>query len=367
MCLVKFGIDGDALQKPLSGVGNYIFLLCKELEVLLPRAKFFIYTRRSREELQLPSERWTVRAESNGLAKKIPSFLWLKSRGKQLCKQDGLTHFWGGRSLHPGLGATVKTIVTIHDLNHLIVPETMQRSTLWSHRLWLERDVKSANVVMCNSHGTASRLKQLLGVSSHIVIRPGVAVDFVPLKAADQLFTDAALASLGIKQPYFLAVGTLEPRKNIAAVFKAFVALKETGEIPNYQLVLVGSRGWKNQVLEKELLDATAQGVIVAGFVPSELMPTLFGAAAALVCPSFYEGFGMPVLEARACGTPTVVTDIPELREAGGPFCLSVKQPNVGNLQQAMLAVTSMQRTNESDLHDTYSWNKGAQELIKLM
>ena len=75
----KFGIDGDALRKPLSGVGQYIFNLCCELDKLLPNTEFYIYTRLAKEAIAIPATRWQVRREANSFARKIPSFLWMKT------------------------------------------------------------------------------------------------------------------------------------------------------------------------------------------------------------------------------------------------------------------------------------------------
>ena len=102
---LRVGIDGDALRKPMSGVGQYIYQLCRELEALLPEAELYAYSRLPADRLDLPSARWALRQEQTPLWRKLPSFIWLKTRGARLCRRDRLGVFWAGRTLHPHLPA----------------------------------------------------------------------------------------------------------------------------------------------------------------------------------------------------------------------------------------------------------------------
>jgi hypothetical protein len=106
---LRIGIDGEALRTPLSGVGQYVLQLCRELEALLPDAQLFAYARLPAERLALPSPRWTLRRERHAALRRLPSFLWLKTRGAALARRDELDVFWAGRTLHPRLGAPVRT------------------------------------------------------------------------------------------------------------------------------------------------------------------------------------------------------------------------------------------------------------------
>ena len=317
-CTSNIGIDGDALRKPLSGVGQYVFNLCRELDELLPRAHFFVYTRLAPEQIALPSERWTVRREGVALLRKLPSFIWLKTRGARLARRDRLDVFWAGRTIHPGRGSAQRIAATVHDLNHHLVPGTMEPATRYSHFAWFDRDVRSADIVMANSRGTSDRLSHWVGRSADQVIYPGVRSDFSPLDDATRQRAEDILRPLGIVPPYILAVSTLEPRKNIGALVEAYINLRRRGALEQHKLVLVGARGWQNQSLAKTIEANAALGIVLPGYVPDDMMPGVFSLADVLVMPSLYEGFGMPVLEARAVGTPVIVSDIPELREAAG-------------------------------------------------
>ncbi|GLK88107.1 glycosyltransferase family 4 protein [Pseudomonas turukhanskensis] len=363
----KIGIDGDALRKPLSGVGQYVFNLCKELDRLLPSASFFVYTRLAPENVALPSERWVVRQEPHSLARKIPSFAWLKTRGAALARRDNLDVFWAGRTIHPGKKVARRIVVTVHDLNHRLVPKTMEWATRLSHILWFDRDVRSADAIFTNSQGTSDRLQHWVGRSADLVIHPGVRPDFHPMDAGDREIAEQALAPRGIRPPYLLAVSTLEPRKNIGILVSAFVKLKEAGLLHDHQLVLVGAKGWQNKELAQKISDNAALGIVLPGYVPDELMPAVFALADVLVMPSLYEGFGMPVLEARAVGTPVIVSDIPELKEAADGQG-RVVVPDLGGIENALkqMPVVSVEDRQRA-YGEIFTWAKSAQRMVGML
>jgi glycosyltransferase involved in cell wall biosynthesis len=361
---LRIGIDAEALRKPLSGVGQYVFQLAKELERALPNAQFFAYGRLPRERLALPSERWVCRTEAHAQWRRLPSFLWLRTRGARLCRQDHLDVFWAGRTLHPGLQDQLRTVSTVHDLNHLIVPGTMQATTLWSHRMWFERDVRRAHVVVANSFGTARRLRERLGREAE-VIRPGLDERFDVPSPERALASRAELAALGVRGPYLLCVGNFEPRKNLEAGFRAFMALRARGLLQEHRLVVAGPDGWSSKPFARELAAAVEAGTVVrTGYLPDNLMPALYAAADLVMLPSLYEGFGMPALEARACGARVLVSDIPELVEAAGPEGTRV-EPTVEGICRGILGALAQPPAHESvsALRDEFSWRKGAGQL----
>lgn len=356
----RIGIDGDALRKPLSGVGQYVYNLCRELDLLLPEAQFFVYTRLAPDRVALPSERWVVRQEPMKLARKLPSFIWLKTRGAKLAQRDALDVFWAGRTIHPGTHVAQRTLVTVHDLNHRLVPKTMEWATRLSHLLWFDSDVRSADTIFSNSQGTSDRLLRWVGRSADVVIHPGVRADFHPINASAREAALASLQPLGIVPPYVLAVSTLEPRKNIGMLVEAFVKLKNSGALAEHKLVLVGAKGWQNKELAQKIEDNANLGIVLPGYVPDELMPAVFALADVLVMPSLYEGFGMPVLEARAVGTPVIVSDIPELKEAADGQG-EVVAPQLDELEKALLhmqyvPVEERQRANG----EIFTWANSA-------
>jgi glycosyltransferase involved in cell wall biosynthesis len=165
-----------------------------------------------------------------------------------------------------------------------------------------------------------------------------------------------------LKKPYLLAVGTREPRKNFALLVEVFLQMRTEGLLGACILVLAGSRGWKDRRLSECLRRGESNGVIVLDYVDQDDLPPLYAGADALICPSLYEGFGMPVLEARACGTQVVASDIPELREAGGYGTVYINPNGVG-IRHGILAVIHRGGAPKTCIDRLPTWEEGAEVL----
>lgn len=311
---LRIGVDGRPFGAHRSGVGRYLFELCRALDGALPDASFFVYAPRP-VELPGPEGRWTLRTDPSALGRLLPRGLWLKGRTGALCAGDRLDAFLAGVTLLPALPAGVRAVSVVYDLNLYLVPETMDRATRWFHRAFFRRDLLRADGVVAISQGTAQRLERHVGRRADAVALPAVSPHFVP---PGEEAVARCLRRLGLARPYLLSVATWEPRKNLELLLEVYLELRREGRIP-HALALAGGRGWGDGRLRRRLRRAAAESVHPLGFVADADLPALYAGASAFLFPSRYEGFGMPVLEARACGTPVVATDLPELREAGGP------------------------------------------------
>ncbi|MDI1254298.1 glycosyltransferase family 1 protein [Thermomonas sp.] len=307
---MRIGIDARPLAGQLSGIGRYVLELCHTLDAAFPDAEFFAYSPYS-PSVALPSQRWIERQHEWQLTH-LGGYFWLKYLAPSLIAHDRLDWFVGTRTLLPSLPENLRSISVAYDLNHVIVPRTMTPANRLAHTLFLRHDVRRATRVVAISAGTASRLARYTGRRADLVVHPGIAPHF-GVQHPNEI--DRVRAKHGLNGPYLLSVATFEPRKNIGALIDAFLALKAAGRLRDHTLVLAGAGGWGQSGLARQL-EQGIPGIRRLGFVDDADLPPLYAGADAFVFPSIYEGYGMPVAEALACGTRVVATNIPELREA---------------------------------------------------
>lgn len=264
-------------------------------------------------------------------------------------------------------------VLTVHDLAFLMRPDCAD------HRLraYLEevvpRSIRRADFIIADSENTRNDLVVLLGAqpASIAVVPGGVEDRFEPITDAEQL--RRARRKVGLRdEPFILAIGVIEPRKNLNRLMDAFRALKQRNGVPSdLKLVMAGGKGWLfDDIFEHHAASPIRDHILMPGFVPDELLPALYSAADVFAFPSLYEGFGLPILEAMACGTPVVASRSSCLPEVADGAALLVDPNNVDGLIAALelalvdsdlrarLIKQGRQRARE------YSWRRAAEQLL---
>ena len=231
-----------------------------------------------------------------------------------------------------------RSVVTVHDLGFRLFPRAHPPAALAYLELSTRWAARNATSLIAISRATAEALTRWYGVDpARIrVVHEGVSPDFRP---PAPVAVEAARARYRLAdRPYLLTVGTLQPRKNLIGLLRAFRRLLERIG-PDYLLVVAGRPGWGGgrQPLEAEAERLALTDLVrFVGFVPDEDLPALYGGALAYVQPSFYEGFGLPVLEALACGAPVVAADSSALPEVVGQAGLLVDPRDPGSIAAAL-------------------------------
>jgi glycosyltransferase involved in cell wall biosynthesis len=227
------------------------------------------------------------------------------------------------------------SVVTIYDLSFALFPELFRGPNQVYLRTATRRSAQHARRVIAISDHTRRDVHRLYGVPLERidVACPGVDPRFKPLLPGE---VEAFRRRHNLPDRFFLYLGTLEPRKNLGRLIEACSAL----EMSNWRLMLVGGKGW---MYEDLFAQAKALGlddrVTFAGFASSEDLPLWYNAATAFVYPSVYEGFGLPPLEAMACGAPVIASNAAALPEVVGDAGLTVEPDDVAGLAQAMRRV----------------------------
>ena len=230
-----------------------------------------------------------------------------------------------------------KVVLTVHDVSFLREPRWFRSDRSIYYRLMIRRSASRATRILADSEATGRDLQELIRIeSSKIDVTPlGVDARFQPATEADIM---RVREIYDLPETFFLYVGTLEPRKNLPRVIGAFDRIATKCD---HDLVIAGRDGWKFAGIYDAAANARHSARIhFIGFVDDSLLPALFSAASVFVWPSLWEGFGLPPLEAMACGTPVVTSNTSSLPEVVGDAALRVQPEDVEAISEAMRSLT---------------------------
>lgn len=295
MSRLRVGVDVAPLAQTQAGTARWLRGILHELE--------------RRDDVEPLPLSWGGPGRLTAVARDVVWYPLLQQRSARRASID-VVHC----TIYRGpLRARVPTVVTVHDLAVLRHPEVFPAWTRLYGRTWLRRTLRAATRVAAVSEFSRRETAELAGVDPE-------RIDVVP-NAVDEVFTAAGPAAEG---EYVLAVGTLEPRKNLA---RAIEATRRAG----VELRVVGAAGWGN-------VRAEGAGVRWLGRVPDEELAALYRGAACLVYPSLYEGFGIPVVEAMACGCPVVTSAGSAMADVAGDAAVLVEPLDVGSIADGVAA-----------------------------
>lgn len=268
--------------------------------------------------------------------------------------------------LHPPRHA--KLTATIHDLTCWLMPEMHSPANVAADQVFAQRILQRADGLIAVSEATRSDAVRLLNLPPEKirVIHHGVTGAFFRVTPAD---THTVRFRHGLRNPYLLFVGTIEPRKNVDLLLNAYRGLPPSVR-EEFELVLAGPPGWARSATMSRLRQPPS-GVRYLGYVPERDLPALFASATAFVYPSLYEGFGFPVAQAMAAGTPVITSDISALPEIAGGAAILIDPRSEMNLRDAMrnLLTSPSRREELAELGRSnarrFSWTECARQSLR--
>lgn len=363
---MKVAVDGSVFTEQLTGIGHYVHNLLVEWAKLSPEVQFIVY---APYDLQVEFKEANIIISKPILkigkrlnrAKKL---FWFHAYLPLKLHKDQVNLFWGGNGMAPII-PVVPTILVIHDFVYKFFPETMHHFSLMHRRFVQPYAVKKAKRIVCNSQATADDLTKYSTRKCDAIIKPAVNIDFKPSTQED---ISKIKDKYNLPNEYYLIVGTIEPRKNLELFMRCYLELDDI-EKQGRMLVIVGRDGWKqdgiNKIIEKGL---SRDLFYLTGYVDQEDMPVLYSAAKAYFMPSVYEGFGMPILEARKCGCPVICSDVSAMREAGGEMAV-YHTPDKKGIMDVLKKVSDSSFEFKTDFGEsaTWTWRSGAKQLSKLI
>lgn len=362
---MRIAFDGSTLTSEKTGIGFYTENLllsladgfCRNLDVISHRE---LVTSRP-----LPRDlRTWVRGRG------CPRTLWMQLVAPTMMKRlvPSVAHFTN--SVTP-IWKVAPYVITIHDMTLRLYPRMhpLRRVLL---RPLAELAARRADAVITVSESSRVDTERLLGIPREKirVIHNGAAPGFRRLEAGNSF--EEIRRRYGLAERFVLTVGTIEPRKNLKRLIEAFLRLREKGRL-EHQLVCVGRLGWHFREILRFIEDRRlGEQVVLTGYVPSADLPALYNLCEFFVYPSLYEGFGLPVVEAMACGAPVVVANCPALVEVAGDAAELVDPHSIDSIEEALrrlmhckdLRCELSQRSLEQARR--FSWKKAAVETMAL-
>jgi len=357
---MKIVFLADALDTQYAGIKTYCEGLLQAIDQLNPKQNIFVIRSSSKkqfsnlEEIQVP-------INSNfPLHQRLRQFSSIPRLVKKI-NADAVVetaHFGPF-----GLPNTIKRVTVIHDLTPLLFPSWHPKSSVWAHRLLLKGVLHKADLILANSNHTKKDVVQF----HHAAANKTKVVHLATNETAKN-FIEEDLKQHNISKPYFLFVGTIEPRKNVSTLVKAFEQFNTNN---TFQLVLAGKLGWMTEQLENHIKTSSQnENIIQLGFISENLKSTLYKNALTAIYPSYYEGFGLPILEAFNNNCPVICSNNSSLPEVAGNAALYFNTTSVNDLlsQMKLISDDKSLRNNLIEKSKTqlakFSWKKTAEETL---
>jgi glycosyltransferase involved in cell wall biosynthesis len=372
---MKLHIESSSFYGKRTGVGRYGLSITKALMHLRQKDSFVLFNfKRPGLELSLDTSlpdnakikfiKWFPgRIHSLLLRKGIP--MPLEIYGLMKSKVLIFPNFISWPSLFHK-----KRISVIHDISFKYHPQFIQSKNLAYLRKQLPKSLKRSTVIVAVSTSTKNDLVKEYGVSPDKISVIYNAIDHNIFNQKASSNQSQVLNKYNLPEKYILFVGTVEPRKNISGLLKAY---SESFPKHNLPLVIVGNKGWNDEEIENSFKQLSSLPIHRLGFVDDPDLATLYASASLFVYPSYYEGFGIPALEAMASGCPVVCSNSSSLPEVVGDAALMVDPDDTKGLVEKIIMVLDDDNLRNSMSEKgliqakKFSWEKSAQKLSDLI
>ena len=373
--VLRIGVEASALRLPRSGIGRYALSVTERLlKMATNGAQFCLYS----YDDCLPRH---VVEQENVIARiarvPLPFFrgltylnLWLP----HMLRRDGVDVFYAPATMAPlGMPRDIPLVPVVYDLVSILYPETMREASRYIFGVTFERVIKEAELIISDSQTTANDLARLRGIEPDRiqVIHAAAGPHFT---VRDRAAAAALMArKYGVQGDYVLCVATLEPRKNLPRAIKAFARVCQERQT-SLQLVVAGARGWKTSAIYRTIQSlGMGDKVISLGYVDERDMPDAYNAAIALLFPSVYEGFGIPIVEAMACGIPVITSNVSSMPEVAGDAAILVDPLDVKSIAVGLKRLVDdrnlWQQMRERGLQRAkmFSWEGAARQTMEVL
>jgi len=377
MPLPRIALDGRRLYGNRRGVGQYVYQLALRLPQLAPEFEFLLFVDRllpdvpsGCRQIQVGRPFSTKSQSRSGLRPKLYSLYWMNVLVPRALKREGVALFHGTNFALPMVTRGCY-VATVHDMIYARVPGAFEQMYERYLGYLVPRSVRQARKVITDSEAVRRDLIELLGLEPDRVVAVHLGVDTAFSPADNPDYLNRVRQELKLPTRFVLYVGAIERRKKIEGLMRAVAVVLRKGLTDG--VVLAGEEGHGAESVRQVIAElGITERVRYVGYVPQDLMGGLYNLAQVLVLASVYEGFGMPVLEAMACGTPVVTSNLSALPEVAGDAALLVSPRDPAELERALERVLTDERLR-SDLRTKglarvrqFTWEQTAAKHIEV-
>jgi len=331
---VRIGIDATPLPAQPVGAGVYIIQLIRALAAELGAHHFIVFAQRSRRPLidtpQLTGVEW-IETPDLSPARRL---VWEQVALPRLARRAGVDVLHSLHYTRPYF-LPCASVVTFHDMTFFLYPKLHTRSKRVFFPWIMRVSARKAQAIIAVSENTRRDAMRLLKITPEKIftVQNGIGAEFRPID--DAALLETCQKKYNLRQPFILYVGTVEPRKNLPLLLRAFARL--AAQRADISLVIVGRLGWMYEEVF-QLIEALglSERVQFTGYVPAEDLPMVYNLAQIFVYPSLYEGFGFPPLEAMACGAPVITTASSAMQDQVGDAAILTPPGDEQALYEAM-------------------------------
>lgn len=363
---MRIGIAARGISEKAGGAKEYIINLTKSLLEFDEVNQYFIFYDQKKHLGKFPEGNEILLKSSNKL-------IWDYIKLPVAIEKHKIDICLFPKNVVP-FNVKCKSIVVILDLLHILNPKVYKWSDSLYMKLFIPISTKKADAIVTISESTKADLIKVTGADRNKIQVIHLAPDkkYKIFKNQEDR-KGKILNKYNLKTPYILYVGSLSPRKNIPRLIQAYDKLKIEKNIP-HSLVLAGGKTWKGKDIHQSIKQSLYQNdIILSGFISDDELPYLYNMADLLVYPSLYEGFGLPILEAQACGCPIVCSYSSSLKEVGRDSVHKVDPYSVEAIKNGIYKVIShhdyrnLLITKGFKNLKRFSWEKTANEILSLL
>lgn len=334
---MKIAIDGSIIGEEITGTGFYITNLINGLIKIDNLNNYYIFGDEQYLRKYIKIDKDNFKVVHKRFKNRIIRVLWEYFIFPFELKKLKIDILHSPNYITPLLKLGFKIILTIHDLTFLLFPEKYTITKRWLFGKMIPISIKMSDKIVAVSKNTKKDILKFFNISDDKILVTYESYPDYYNYSIDRSKAKDILKKYGIERNFILYVGMIEPRKNIISLLKAFVELDKDLEL---DLVIVGKKGWYFKEIEKYMENTInlrlKNKIIFTGYIPEHELKYFYRLALMFVYPTLYEGFGLPPLQAMACGTPVITSNISSLPEVVGNAAIKINPDDLGELKNSI-------------------------------